>query len=79
MEVRPEYIRAFFEEIGKRYQSREHFYQTALDLDRGEIDKLKDRYLHQEINRALPARVRTLHRSRRVRVRGAGAGRAGSR
>lgn len=46
MEVRPEYIRACFEEIGKRYQSKEHFYETALDLDSEKVKRLKDRYLH---------------------------------
>ena len=45
MEVRPEYIKACFEEIRKRYQSREHFYETALDLDADKRELLKNRYL----------------------------------
>ena len=46
MEVRPEYIQACFEEIRRRYDSREHFYETALQLDPEKIARLKDRYLH---------------------------------
>lgn len=46
MEVRPEYIRACFEEIRKHYESKEHFYETALDLDEEKLASLKDRYLH---------------------------------
>ena len=46
MEVRPEYIQACFEEIRRRYDSREHFYETALQLDPEKIAHLKDRYLH---------------------------------
>ncbi len=45
LEVRPEYIRACFEEIGRRYRSREHFYETALALDPEKIQALRDRYL----------------------------------
>jgi len=45
LEVRPEYIRACFEEIKKRYESRQHFYETALCLDNSKVAKLKDRYL----------------------------------
>lgn len=45
LELRPEYIRACFEEIKKRYDSREHFFQTALSLDDAKVAKLKDRYL----------------------------------
>lgn len=45
LEVRPEYIRACFDEIRKRYQSREHFYESALRLDEARVTKLKDRYL----------------------------------
>ena len=45
IEVRPEYIRACFDEIRKRYESREHFFETALDLDEASVDSLKDRYL----------------------------------
>ena len=46
LEVRPEYLRACFEEIRKRYESREHFFETALSLDDSKIEQLKDRYLH---------------------------------
>ncbi len=46
LEVRPEYIRACFEEIRKRYESKEHFYETALSLDTAKVTRLKDRYLH---------------------------------
>ena len=46
LELRPEYIRACFDEIKKRYESREHFYESALRLDKLKLDKLKDRYLH---------------------------------
>jgi protein-tyrosine phosphatase len=45
VEVRPEYIRACFEEIRKHYESKDHFYQTALNLDSQEIASLKRRYL----------------------------------
>lgn len=45
LEVRPEYIRACFEEIKKRYESREHFYESALNLDSDKLAQLKDRYL----------------------------------
>ena len=46
LEVRPEYLKACFEEIRKRYESREHFFETALSLDDSKIEQLKDRYLH---------------------------------
>lgn len=46
LEVRPEYIRACFDEIKKRYDSKEHFYEAALRLDRSKVAHLKDRYLH---------------------------------
>lgn len=46
LEVRPEYIRACFEEIRRRYESREHFYESALQLDETRIAHLKNRYLH---------------------------------
>ena len=46
LEVRPEYIRACFEEIRRRYKSKEHFFESALSLDDIKIEKLKDRYLH---------------------------------
>jgi protein-tyrosine phosphatase len=45
LEVRPEYIRACFEEIRKRYESRQHFYESALSLDDTKVTQLKDRYL----------------------------------
>jgi len=45
IEVRPEYIRACFEEIRRRYESRQHFYESALSLDTGKVTQLKDRYL----------------------------------
>ena len=44
-ELRPEYIRACFEEIRRRYESKEHFYESALDLDDATVRELKDRYL----------------------------------
>jgi protein-tyrosine phosphatase len=46
LEVRPEYIRACFEEIRKRYESKEHFFESALELDGYKVEQLKDRYLH---------------------------------
>jgi len=46
LEVRPEYIRACFEEIRKHYASKDHFYETALKLDKSKVEQLKDRYLH---------------------------------
>lgn len=46
MEVRPEYILACFEEIRKHYQSKDHFYEAALDLDAQDIKALRERYLH---------------------------------
>jgi protein-tyrosine phosphatase len=45
LEVRPEYIRACFEEIKKRYESKEHFYESALNLDSDKLAQLKNRYL----------------------------------
>jgi len=45
LEVRPEYIRACFEEIKRRYESKEHFYETALNLDESKLAEMKDRYL----------------------------------
>lgn len=44
-ELRPEYIRACFEEIRRRYESKEHFYESALKLDTSRILEMKDRYL----------------------------------
>jgi protein-tyrosine phosphatase len=46
LEVRPEYIAACFEEIRKRYDSREHFFESALNLDEEKLSILRDRYLH---------------------------------
>lgn len=46
LEVRPEYIRACFEEIRRRYESKDHFYEAALSLDDAKVRRLKDRYLH---------------------------------
>ncbi|TDG15761.1 tyrosine-protein phosphatase [Seongchinamella unica] len=46
MEVRPDYIHACFEEIRRHFASREHFYESALDLDEDKIARLKDRFLH---------------------------------
>jgi protein-tyrosine phosphatase len=46
LEVRPEYIRACFDEIRRRYESKEHFYESALSLDDAKLERLKDRYLH---------------------------------
>ena len=45
LEVRPEYIRACFDEIEQRYDSRQHFYEAALDLDKSKIETLRERYL----------------------------------
>jgi protein-tyrosine phosphatase len=46
MEVRPEYIAACFEEIRKRYESKEHFFESALNLDEEKLSILRERYLH---------------------------------
>ena len=46
LEVRPEYIRACFDEIRSRHQSKQHFYETALNLDDKKLAELRDRYLH---------------------------------
>lgn len=46
MEVRPEYIRACFEEIRRRYANREHFYEQALQLGPEAVARLRERYLH---------------------------------
>ncbi len=45
IEVRPEYIKACFAEIRKRFESKEHFYEAALSLDQVQVKALKDRYL----------------------------------
>ena len=46
LEVRPEYIAACFEEIRRRYESREHFFETALELDEEKLAVLREKYLH---------------------------------
>lgn len=46
LEVRPEYLRACFEEIRKRHESKQHFYETALKLDEDKLARLRERYLH---------------------------------
>ena len=46
LEVRPEYLAACFDEINNRYQSKEHFFETALDLDEAKLALLRERYLH---------------------------------
>ena len=45
LEVRPEYIRACFDEIKKRYKSKQHFYESALNLDSDKVAHLKGRFL----------------------------------
>jgi protein-tyrosine phosphatase len=45
VEIRPEYIKACFEEIERRYESKGHFYQAALGLDETMIERLKAIYL----------------------------------
>jgi protein-tyrosine phosphatase len=45
LEVRPEYIKACFEEIRRRYDCKEHFFETALGLDTIKVRELKNRYL----------------------------------
>jgi protein-tyrosine phosphatase len=46
LEVRPEYLAACFDEIRNRYASREHFFETALNLDADKVALLRKRYLH---------------------------------
>jgi protein-tyrosine phosphatase len=46
LELRPEYLAACFDEIRARYESREHFYESALDLDQRKLARLRERYLH---------------------------------
>ena len=46
LEVRPEYLIACFDEIRKRYASKEHFFATELKLDDKLIEQLRERYLH---------------------------------
>ena len=38
--------RSVLEEIRKRYESKDHFFETALDLDEAKLEELKNRYLH---------------------------------
>ena len=45
VEIRPEYIKACFEEIAHRYESKRHFYEAALGLDETMIERLKAIYL----------------------------------
>ncbi len=45
LEVRPEYLTACFEEIKTRYQSKQRFFESALNLDSAKVALLKDRYL----------------------------------
>jgi protein-tyrosine phosphatase len=46
VEVRPEYILACFEEIRLRYDSKQHFYESALGLDKEKIERLRENYLY---------------------------------
>jgi protein-tyrosine phosphatase len=45
IELRPEYIKACFEEIEHRYESKQHFYEEALGLDDTMVERLKAIYL----------------------------------
>lgn len=45
LEVRPEYLRACFEEINERYGSKQAFFKQALGLDDEKIQRLKKIYL----------------------------------
>jgi protein-tyrosine phosphatase len=45
IEIRPEYIKACFEEIERRYESKRHFHEEALGLDETTIERLKAIYL----------------------------------
>jgi protein-tyrosine phosphatase len=45
LELRPEYLAACFEEIRGRFASKEHFFETALDLDAEKLALLRKRYL----------------------------------
>ena len=47
MEVKPDYLRACFDEIRQRYDSRQHFYEAALKLDDDKLQSLKNRYLEE--------------------------------
>ncbi len=46
LEVRPDYIRACFDEIKARHESKQHFYENALNLDKKKLAILKQRYVH---------------------------------
>jgi protein-tyrosine phosphatase len=46
LEVHPDYIKACFHEIDQRYNSRQHFYQTALGLDKEKTETLRAQYLY---------------------------------
>lgn len=46
LEVRPDYLRACFDEIRRRYRSKQHFYESELKLDERHRAHLKQRYLH---------------------------------
>lgn len=45
IEVRPEYLHACFEEINRRYRSKQHFYEAALGLDEARLAQLWEHYL----------------------------------
>ena len=45
LELRPEYLLAAFDEVSKRYDSREHFHVSALRLDAAKIATLEQRLL----------------------------------
>lgn len=45
VEIRPEYIKACFEEIERRYASKRQFYEQALGLDEAMVERLKASYL----------------------------------
>ena len=45
LEVHPDYIKACFDEIDQRYHSRRHFYESALGLDEGRIERLREGFL----------------------------------
>lgn len=46
LELRPEYLAACFDEIRKGYRSKQHFFETALNLDEEKMALLRERYLH---------------------------------
>lgn len=49
LEVRPEYLHACFDEIYKRYGSREAFFQEALGLNQLKIERLQAIYLEPSL------------------------------